>query len=218
MGDFTELFDQWAVDYDRTVYGIDNEYKEVFERYDHILSTVCDQLQDKKGGVVLEIGVGTGNLTSILYKRGFHVIPIEPSQEMRKIAKNKLSHIEIYDGHFLNIHISTKVDAIVTSYAFHHLDQKEKREAIYYLDSFLKEGGKVVIADTMFESKKYKKALYKEVENEKKLHLLNDLNTEYYEYIEDISKIFEDLDYRMDRKKMNKYVWIMTCYKGGNKK
>ncbi len=26
MGDFTELFDQWAPNYDHTVYGMKNEY------------------------------------------------------------------------------------------------------------------------------------------------------------------------------------------------
>ncbi|MFT9498198.1 class I SAM-dependent methyltransferase [Anaerosolibacter sp.] len=215
MDDFTALFDQWASSYDQTVYGSDNEYSEVFENYDGILNTMYQLVADKRSGTILEIGTGTGNLTKLLYDTGFNVIGVEPSQEMRRITRSKLPSIEVINGHFLQVPIARPVDAIVTSYAFHHLNLTEKRNAIEYLDRFLNKEGKIVIADTMFESEEYKRELYKKVEASKSFALLNDLNTEYYEYLKDVCKIFEEFDYRIHTTKMNKYVWIIAATKGG---
>lgn len=215
MPKFNRLFDKWAQHYDETVYGLDNEYKEVFEEYNKILENICWEITDNKDGLVVEIGVGTGNLTKLLYKKGFRVIGIEPSIEMRKISKSKIPNVEILDGHFLSIPVNKKIDAFVTSYAFHHLTFDEKQKAIMYLDSLLAEDGKIVIADTMFETKEYKQKLYEYVENTKAFNLLKDLNTEYYEYLDDICSLFKNLNYSIKKVKMNKYVWIVTASKGG---
>ncbi|SHJ69378.1 class I SAM-dependent methyltransferase [Tepidibacter formicigenes] len=215
MLEFNKLFDKWAPNYDSTVYGSDNEYNEVFENYNGILEAIISKIEDKKNATVLEIGTGTGNLTKLLYENKFQVVGIEPSYEMRKIAKLKLPNVEILDGHFLSIPIRKKVDVIVTSYAFHHLTIKEKKKALVYLDSFLEEGGKIIIADTMFESEEYKTRLLEYVESTGAFNLLHDLNTEYYEYIDDISELFKELDYTLEINKMNKYVWIVSGTKGG---
>ncbi len=213
MLEFNELFDQWAPVYDQTVFNRDNEYNEVFENYDLLLKEICQQIRDKKIGLTLEIGVGTGNLSKELLKEGFSVIGIEPSDEMRRLAKEKLPNLAILDGHFLSIPIIEKFDSIVTSYAFHHLTYTEKRDSLKYLDGFLKKNGKIIIADTMFESEEYKSNLLKYVAESKAHNLLNDLNTEYYEYTEEILRLFDELDYTYTIKKMNKYVWMIIAEK-----
>lgn len=215
MADFNQLFDQWAESYDNTVFGTDNEYKEVFENYNGILNCICKYIDDKRHGITLEIGIGTGNLTGLLAQRGHHVIGIEPSTEMRKLATGKLTRVTVLDGHFLDVPIYNKVDSIVTSYAFHHLTLEEKEKALVYLDGLLNEGGKIVIADTMFSSLQYKKDLYKQVEQDGAVNLLNDLNTEYYELLDDVTGLFEKLGYTYKVEQMNKYVWTILAQKGG---
>lgn len=217
MADFTQLFDQWAQSYDSTVFGSDNEYKEVFQNYQQILEEIARFIDDKKNGVTMEVGVGTGNLSSLLMERGHHVIGVEPSKKMREEAIKKLNRVTILDGHFLEVPIYNKVDSIVTSYAFHHLTLGEKKESLTYLDSLLNEGGKVVIADTMYSSQRYKEKLHQQVENDGALNLLKDLQTEYYELLADVTKLFDDLNYTYELKQMNKYVWIILAQKGGNK-
>lgn len=214
MPDFNNLFDEWAKSYDETVYGTDNEYVEVFENYEDILEYISNEVADKNG-IIVEIGVGTGNLTKLLYEKDLNVVGIEPSKEMRKIAKEKLQDVDILDGHFLSIPINKKVDAIVSSYAFHHLTYDEKKKALEYLDSKLNNNGKIVIADTMFESDEYKENLLKYVESNKCFNLLNDLKTEYYELLDDLCVLFKELNYSYSLKKMNKYVWIISAVKGG---
>lgn len=214
MPDFRELFDEWAPHYDDTVYDIHHEYREVFEGYDTIFSTIVDELQGLKR--IVDIGAGTGNLSKLLVQHGFDVIGVDPSAEMREIFKEKLPEVPIIDGHFLDLAIEGNVDAIVASYAFHHLTYEEKKEAFTYLDRFLNDQGKLIIADTMFESKDYKNELFHYVEESNAYNLLNDLKSEFYEELDDILKLFKDHHYTVTYKKMNKYVWLVTGVKGGN--
>ncbi|SHH72866.1 putative AdoMet-dependent methyltransferase [Caloranaerobacter azorensis DSM 13643] len=214
MPNFNKLFDEWAKSYDETVYGTNNEYVEVFENYKDILKYISDEVSDKNGTIV-EIGVGTGNLTKVLYEKKSNIVGIEPSKEMRKIAKEKLPNVDILDGHFLSIPINKKIDAIVSSYAFHHLTYYEKKKSLEYLDSKLNNNGKIVIADTMFESIEYKENLLKYIESNKCFNLLNDLRTEYYELLDDLCALFKELNYSYSLKKMNKFVWVISAIKGG---
>ena len=80
--EFNGLFDEWAHTYDSFVQGEDIQYK-VFAHYEDILEDVVN----KSFGNVLEFGVGTGNLTNKLLLAGRTVYGIEPSREMRMIAK-----------------------------------------------------------------------------------------------------------------------------------
>ncbi len=210
---FNELFDKWAESYDLTVYGENHEYKEVFENYSLILKRIAENIEDKISGNILEIGVGTGNLTGFLHNSGFKCFGIEPSNEMKKIAAKKHPDIEIIDGHFLDVKFNKKFDAIVTSYAFHHLLLEEKKEAINYLSSFLTPKGKIVIADTMFESQEYKDNLHNYVKNCNASNLLADLQSEFYELRDDILNIFENNNFSYTKEKINKYVWIITASK-----
>ncbi len=97
--DFRSFFDEWSKSYDTTVNGEDEEYREVFAKYDTILNEVADRASSP----VLEFGVGTGNLTERLERKGKHVFGVEPSREMRIIARKKLPNIDIRDGHFFTI-------------------------------------------------------------------------------------------------------------------
>lgn len=210
MSTFTEFFDEWASTYDATVYGTDNEYVEVFENYEGILDTIAKLLNSNNASKVLEVGPGTGNLTTKLNTAGFDVIGIEPSTEMRKLAKEKLPDIEFIEGHFLSFPDIGPVDAIVSSYAFHHLTLEEKKQSIIMMKSLLNDNGQIVIADTMFESSDYKENLLSHVEKTDASNLLNDLNTEYYEMLDDIVSLLSECGFEVQEEKMNRYVWVVT--------
>ena len=148
--EFDELFNNWAPTYDETVMGNNIEYREVFLHYDEIL----DEVASRAIGTVLEFGVGTGNLTKRLIDRGHKVYGVEPSEEMRAIAKRKIPGLQVWDGDFLNFpEINEPINSIVSSYAFHHLTDEEKSEAISIYAKMLKHGDKIVFADSIFENK-----------------------------------------------------------------
>ena len=174
---FVEIFDQWANSYDQTVTGHDLEYRDLFLHYDDILQ----QVADRSFGHVLEFGPGTGNLTVKLINKGLSVIGVEPSGVMRKIALEKVAgRAKIIEGHFFHFPQNLTFQTIASSYAFHHLTDEEKAEAIASYRNFLQTGGKIVFADTMYETvKSYQKAIIDA--SQKGFHnLANDLQSEYY--------------------------------------
>ncbi|MGD7009815.1 class I SAM-dependent methyltransferase [Metabacillus sp. 84] len=209
--EFLELFEGWASDYDSTVSGKTREYKEVFQNYEEILN----QTAASTGHVVLEFGVGTGNLTAILHELGRKVYGIEPSSAMREKAKAKLpAEIMINDGDFLDFpEPPEQVDSIVSTYAFHHLTDEEKEKAIGRYGSMLANGGKIIFADTVFTDRD---AYVKKIDESKRRQftgLVKDLETEYYTTHIVMKQIFLKHGFSVSFTQMNPFVWIMEAVK-----
>ncbi|GAA0340775.1 class I SAM-dependent methyltransferase [Bacillus carboniphilus] len=208
--EFLDLFDEWAKDYDQAVIGKDPQYVEVFSNYEQILSEVAN----RSYGKVLEFGVGTGNLTKVLFDQGYDVVGIEPSTEMRKVAKQKLpAHIPIKEGDFLTFPLEKDVTTIVSSYAFHHLTDEEKEKAFNIYSSLLKKQGKVVFADTMFESDRAFTTIIEEAKEKGYNRLAEDLLSEYYTTIPNLKRIAEDTGFTVHFTQLNDFVWILDATK-----
>jgi SAM-dependent methyltransferase len=97
-------------------------YSEVAEYYDAVVKKypgyydsvlfLNNLLAGKK---VLEVGVGTGTVARMLSEQGFDVTGIDSSEEMLKIAKSKLSGLDIClkQQDLLNLDLDKKFDSIV---------------------------------------------------------------------------------------------------------
>lgn len=208
--EFDRLFDEWAPTYDETVSGVDPEYAEVFMHYEDILNAVSS----RASGHVLEYGVGTGNLTEKLLKKAELITGVEPSSVMRKIASTKLPSVPVLDGDFFHIpQTDQPIDTIVSTYAFHHLTDNEKEQAIALYSSVLAPGGKIIFADTMFPSKE---ALLKTIHEADAVHydrLAEDLRTEYYTTIPFLQSVLEKHHFRATFQQLNPFVWLMEAVK-----
>jgi putative AdoMet-dependent methyltransferase len=208
--EFLELFEQWADYYDDTVLGHDEEYKEVFLHYNHILEEVVKRSK----GHVVEFGVGTGNLTSKLLDQGLEVTGIEPSSAMRKIANEKLGErVQVLDGDFLSFPEVKPIDTFVSTYAFHHLTDTEKEQAIENYGKSLATGGKIVFADTMYESEETYKGAISDALSKGFLNLAKDLKTEYYTTIPILRAILEKHGFQVHFDRCNDFVWILEAEK-----
>lgn len=208
--EFLDVFEQWADSYDESVGGHNREYKAVFAGYEQILEAVTE----RSTGHVIEFGVGTGNLTKKLLDKGLNVTGIEPSVPMRGIAEVKLgSNVIILDGDFLHFPEILNVDTIVSTYAFHHLTDEEKDEAISNYGKLLSKGGRIVFADTMFESvEDYNNAIVKA--REEGFHnLAKDLETEYYTTIPILRTILVKYGFTVKFRSYNDFVWLMEGVK-----
>lgn len=205
---FNELFDEWAESYDDTVHGSDLEYQEVFRNYETILQTITDRAH----GFVIEFGIGTGNLTKKLFENGLEVVGIEPSANMRKIAQQKLPNTKIIKGDFLSFpNPDKKVDTIVSSYAFHHLTDIEKEQAIRLYTGILKKDGKIIFGDTFFENEQAQEETYLQAKNKKHHRLAADLNSEYYTTIPKMERILQGQGFTTSFEQINDFVWIMEA-------
>lgn len=207
--EFVEIFDEWVHTYDDSVSGKDEEYKDVFMKYNEILQAVADAAI----GPVVEFGVGTGNLTEKLLHRGLEVVGIEPNQAMREMVAGKLKELTVIDGDFLEFETKTKAQSFVSSYAFHHLTDAEKAQAFQLYAEQLPAGGKVVFADTLFASEAAKKEIIAFEQARGHANLVEDLNREYYTTVPVMEKLITDAGFTVELSKMNNYVYLIDATK-----
>lgn len=214
QNDFNNLFDEWASSYDQTVYDTNGEYQEVFEGYDRILDEVVSHVPERSK-IVMEIGVGTGNVTERLLAKGYQVIGVEPSAGMREEVRKKSLSFDLRDGHFLDLPLQPeeKVDAIVSSFAFHHLTLTEKAEAFRLMSQVLTEQGAIIFADTSYKNEQSKREIVDRVRTQKRWNLLRDLESEFYEQIEDLEAICRRVNFSVEWKQLNRFVWLLVAMK-----
>lgn len=150
-------FDLWADGYDKSVQLSyeSNEYP--FAGYKEVLNTVYKAVREKMG-TVLDIGFGTGVLTQKLYDDGYKIIGIDFSERMIKIAREKMSGADLIQYDFTKglpkILEGTRFDWIISTYAVHHLTDKQKKLFIYELMRHLNPGGTIIFGDVAFQTRK----------------------------------------------------------------
>ena len=207
--EFVGIFDEWVHTYDDSVSGKDEEYKDVFMKYNEILQAVADAAI----GPVIEFGVGTGNLTEKLLSRGLEVVGIEPNKAMREVVAEKMKELTVMDGDFLEFETAIKPQSFVSSYAFHHLTDTEKAQAFQLYAEQLPAGGKVVFADTLFASEAAKKEIIAFEQARGHANLVEDLNREYYTRVPVMEKLITDAGFTVELSKMNNYVFLIDATK-----
>jgi putative AdoMet-dependent methyltransferase len=150
-------FDLWANEYDKSVNLNEERNGYPFAGYKDVLNYIYQQIREKPVAKVLDIGFGTGVLTTQLYHSGCEITGIDFSDKMIAIAKQKmplakLIKWDISDG--LPNEVKTmKFDFIISTYALHHITDQEKVEFIKSLCPLLNENGKILIGDVSFETR-----------------------------------------------------------------
>lgn len=200
-------FSSWAKSYDEDVKKDRGQLK-IYANYNLILETVYDLVEklNIQDGKLLEIGVGTGNLASKFLDNDYNIIGIDQSREMLAVAKEKYPKLKVRIGEFLKIpYENNTFDVIVSTYAFHHLNEQEKIIAIEEMIRVLKDDGVIVIGDLMFESKEKKLDILENLSKEQ----IEEIEDEYYSYIDSLKSEFEKHNKNMDYKKIDRYNYII---------
>ena len=150
-------FDLWADGYDKAV-GLSEEANSYpFAGYKDVLGGIFREIMSKENATVLDIGFGTGTLTTKLYESGCEVYGQDFSQRMIELAKEKMPNANLYQGDFSKGLVSElsncKFDYIIGTYSLHHLSDDRKVSFFTELLSHLNEGGKLLIGDVVFEKR-----------------------------------------------------------------
>lgn len=200
-------FNNWAKTYDKSVIEDIGELK-IYKNYDLILQSVYNLVHDSKfkEPTILEIGVGTGNLASKFLNNNFDIIGIDQSREMLSVAKQKYPKLKVRLGEFLKIPYDNKYfDIIISTYAFHHLNEGEKVIAIEEMLRVLKDNGIIVIGDLMFRSKDDEKSILNELSKEQ----VEEIKDEYYSYIDFLENEFKKYNKKLGYKRIDKFNYII---------
>ena len=150
-------FDLWADGYDKTVGISDEENTYPFAGYKKVLGLIFQTIMETENAVVLDIGFGTGTLTTKLYERGCSIYGQDFSSRMIALASEKMPNAHLYQGDFSKGLVeplrSCRYDYIVATYSLHHLTDVQKSDLLSDLRNCLKENGKNIIGDVAFETR-----------------------------------------------------------------
>ena len=142
-------FDLWADGYDKAVGISDEEKTYPFAGYKDVLGRIFQTIIEKQNAIVLDIGFGTGTLTTKLYEHGCTVYGQDFSSKMIDSAIKKMPNAYLYQKDFTQglaepLHHQS-YDFIVATYSLHHLTDKQKVAFLHTLQDCLKENGQILL-------------------------------------------------------------------------
>lgn len=150
-------FDLWANEYDKSVGLSDEDGTYPFAGYKAVLNEIYNRILSSDAKTVLDIGFGTGTLTSKLYEQDCEIYGQDFSEKMIELAQAKMPNALLYQGDFSKGLVKPltkqKYDAIVATYSLHHLTNEQKVEMIRDLRLLLNEEGCIYIGDVAFETR-----------------------------------------------------------------
>ncbi len=149
-----EFFDRWAAEYDWFVEGWANSFP--FEGYDKLLSRIVELADPQPGMMILDMGIGTGNLAERFIEKECEVWGIDFSGKMLEEAKKKVPSAHLMQVDILAdwpSELKTGFDRIVSAYVFHHFNLETKLKIIEkMLSELLRDDGAIIIGDTSYPS------------------------------------------------------------------
>lgn len=147
-------FDDWAESYDVSVRDSDKREEFPFICYCEVMEQLREKMALWQPSLVLDVGIGTGEVEKNLPESVRQVTGMDFSQKMLDITAErypqaKLICHDIKDG-WPSAYQEDCFDLIVSAYTLHHLDWQEKIKWIEECRKHLTEGGHILIADIGF--------------------------------------------------------------------
>ncbi|WP_167959065.1 MerR family transcriptional regulator [Anaerosporobacter faecicola] len=204
-------FNDWAANYDRDIRkeGIGLPF---YKNYDQVINMTANEV-GKKTGRVIEIGIGTGNLTkkileiSHLQFTSKDIMGVDQSVNMLKEAKRKLPQVAMRQGTFLKIPVEDcYCETVVSSYAFHHCNEKEKALAVQEMGRVIKPGGRIIITDLMFADEQARHRFEEQCTEQEK----EELEDEYFTNIDRLEKIFHANGFTLQSIQIDSLMWMVV--------
>lgn len=150
-------FDVWADGYDESVRMADENDAYPFAGYATILREIYGRVCASGAKAVLDIGFGTGPLAGQLYQQGCDVLGQDFSSRMIQLAQGKMPRAQLYQGDFsLGLVQELKqqrYDAIIATYALHHLTDEQKVAFFQELLPLLQDNGCIYVGDVAFATR-----------------------------------------------------------------
>lgn len=150
-------FDLWADGYDKTVGLSDQENSYPFAGYKEILARIYETILNKGQSTVLDIGFGTGTLTTRLYEQGCEIWGLDFSSRMIELASAKMPNAHLFRGDFseglVEPLLRNSYDFIIATYSLHHLTDDKKVALLQSLTDLLNVNGIILIGDVAFATR-----------------------------------------------------------------
>lgn len=204
-------FNEQAKDYDNHIKREGHVFN-VHEGYDEGLQAVVEKVKLGSCSVVADIGIGTGNLGA-KFLPNHKVIGVDQSEKMLKKCKEKHPTIETRNGHFLALPLlDQSVDAIVSSYALHHLPDEEKLLALKEMKRVLKPNGQIGIVDLMFQDEIHRKNVLNQFRKAGNQIAVDSIEDEYYANQSLLVEWLKQNGYKVEAIQINRILGLIYAY------
>lgn len=170
-----ELFDNWANNYNKSVIKSEQEETYPFAGYSSIKYQIIDIITKRSFAHILDMGVGTGEITSPLYNLGYKVTGVDLSEKMIDLAKKKMPNAMFICDTFQNsiTKLNDQYDFIIFNYSIHHLEYQDQIDLLLKIHVSLSSQGRIIIVDVSTINREDMKKL------QEKYHTIWD-DEEYY--------------------------------------
>ena len=149
-----QLFDEWAESFDGSV---DGRSEFPFAGYERVLDLIVEKARVEPGMAVLDLGVGTGNLSGRFLSLGCALWGLDFSLKMLAKAHDKYPQIELLKADINGdwpIDVDRRFDRVASSYVLHEFDLESKVRLLRKLAcDHLADGGRVVVGDISFPTR-----------------------------------------------------------------
>ena len=149
-------FDLWADGYDASVRLSEESDAYPFAGYKRVLGYIFAKIMEAGSRRVLDVGFGTAVLAKRLYDVGIEICGVDFSARMIEIAREKMPGATLLQHDFArgmpDSLSGERFDAVVCTYAIHHLNAAQKERFILWARAHLLPGGCVLIGDVAFET------------------------------------------------------------------
>lgn len=182
--------------------------------YDEVLAWVAAQVPAGCATVV-DLGSGTGNLAARIVEPR-RLICVDVSPKMSAIASAKLAgcSFELVQADLLECFDSLpNADAIVSTYAIHHLTADEKRALFERYHERLADGGVAAFGDLMFESRATEAALLAGYEQSGRQALSESIRDEFFWFVDECVEQLVDLGFTVTQRRFSELSWGIVARK-----
>jgi ubiquinone/menaquinone biosynthesis C-methylase UbiE len=126
--------------YDVIVDQYASTFTEPSEYIDELLSNI------DKGGLILDVGCGTGVDANYISSKGYQVIGIDFSDKMLKLAKQKFPDIDFRIADMRELKFGENMfDGILLAYSLIHIPKRDVPKTLSNLYKFMKSGSPILV-------------------------------------------------------------------------
>ncbi len=189
--------DPWAAGYDEHVR---NEADPIRTGYEAVLDWTVTNAQIGPAAVVVDLGMGTGN-TAQRIVAAKEVIGVDISTNMLALAKAKLAHLPVrfVQADLLAFFNESDLhyDALVSTYAVHHLTEAEKTTLFAQIWRTLRPGGRAVFGDLMFANQLACAQLQAYYSSRGDTEMVETFAEEFFWFVDSATAVLQDIGFTL---------------------